>query len=41
MQQNMGDAGQVESVALTVDFSDYGRPVRIEPPPANLVVPNP
>lgn len=41
MEQNMGDPGQVESVALTVDFSDYGRPVRIEPPPANLVVPNP
>lgn len=40
MQQNMGDPGQVESVALTVDFSDYGRPVRIEPPPADLVVPN-
>ena len=40
MEQNMGDPGQVESVALTVDFSDYGRPVRIEPPPANLVVPN-
>ena len=41
VQQNMGDPGQVESVALTVDFSDYGRPVRIVPPPANLVVPNP
>lgn len=41
IEQNMGDPGQVESVALTVDFTDYGEAVHIEPPPSRLIVTNP
>jgi hypothetical protein len=40
LQQGMGPPGQVESVALTVDFTDYGEAVNIQPPPANLIVPS-
>lgn len=41
VDQNMGGPGQVDSVALTVDFTGYGEAVHIEPPPSSLVVANP
>lgn len=41
LQENMGPPGQMESVAVQVDFTHYGEPVHIEPPPADLVVPGP
>lgn len=40
LKENMGPPGQVESVALTVDFTKYGQPVHIQPPPADLVLPS-
>jgi hypothetical protein len=40
VKQNMGPPGQVESLTLSVDFTNYGEPVHIEPPPPSLVLPN-
>lgn len=40
VKENMGDPGQIESVKITVDFTDYGEHLHIDPPPANLIVPN-
>lgn len=41
VKQNMGPPGQVESMEITADFTNYGEHVHIDPPPSNLVVPNP
>lgn len=38
--ENMGPPGQIEGLTVSVDFSNYGEPVRIEPPPPSLVLPN-
>lgn len=38
--ENMGPPGQVEGLTVSVDFSKYGEPLHIAPPPSSLVVPN-
>lgn len=39
VKESTGVPGQVESAAVSAEFTDYGEAVQIQPPPADLVVP--